>query len=348
MANKDLDEGKTPYRRGLATIYDVAREAKVSSQTVSRYFNGYKGIRPITREKVERAAAALNYRPNLTARLLTTNQSRRIGAFTHEISAIGGGSIIAGASRAASQAGYLLDIVSLDVKDERSIDRAILSIGQHELAGVVAFAPTDDLIRAFADAEFAVPVIIDSDDDDGMHDGLRSTDGLSEAAVVRYLASLGHTSMGHLAGPEGWVSARNRLLGFERGLAEHRLQPTITIKGDWTAKSGWDASARFIKSDVTAIVVASDQMAFGLMRGLADQGISVPGDISVVGFDNLGESQYFSPSLTTLHQDFEGHGRSAVERLLGLLQSRERRATTTTPLRLIERESSAPPRRRGN
>lgn len=347
MSDANLDEGRTPYRRGLATIYDVAREANVSSQTVSRYFNGYKGIRPVTREKVERAAAALNYRPNLTARLLTTNESRRIGAFTHEISAVGGGSIIAGASRAASQSGYLLDVVSLDVKDSRSIDRAIRSIGQHELAGVVAFAPTDDLIEAFASADFAVPVIVDSDDDDGTHDGLRSTDGISEAAVVHHLISLGHTAIGHLAGPEGWVSARNRLLGFERGLAAHRLQSTLTVTGDWTAKSGWDASAAFAHSQVTAVVVASDQMAFGLIRGLGDQGISVPGEISVVGFDDLGESRYFRPSLTTLHQDFEAHGRTAVERLLGLLQSRDPIASHPQPLRLIERESTAPPAFRG-
>lgn len=343
MPADELHNGRGRSRRGLATIYDVAREANVSSQTVSRYFNGYEGIRQITREKVERAASALNYHPNLTARLLTTNKSSRIGAFTHEISAVGGGSIIAGASRAANDAGYLLDIVSLDAKDSRSIERAIQSIGQHELAGVVAFAPTDAVIDAFAALEFSVPVVIDADDDDRRQSVPRSSDGASEMAVVDYLVSLGHTAFGHLAGPEGWVSARNRLLGYESGLAAHGLGSQLTLFGDWTSESGYDASAQFAKSDITAVIVASDQMAFGLLRGLSDQGVSVPGDMSVVGFDDLAESRYFRPSLTTLRQDFEAHGQASVEKLLELIEtSRTSRNASTQPLELIIRESSGP------
>ena len=151
------------------------------------------------------------------------------------------------------------------------------------------------------------------------------------------------TAFGHLAGPEGWVSARNRLLGYESGLAAHGLGSQLTLFGDWTSESGYDASAQFAKSDITAVIAASDQMAFGLLRGLSDQGVSVSADMRVVGFDDLAESRYFRPSLTTLRQDFEAHGQASVKKLLELIEtSRTSRNASTQPLELIIRESSGP------
>ena len=133
-----------------ATIYDVAKLAGVSHQTVSRFIKGYQGIRPATRDKVVSALDQLGYRPNLTARSLKSGRSHRIAALTHEINQIGPSRIVQGASMAARQAGYLLDIIALDMGDPAAIQEALDLAAQLDVAGVLALASTDEMAEAFA------------------------------------------------------------------------------------------------------------------------------------------------------------------------------------------------------
>lgn len=333
---------KSTATRSAPTIYDVARLAEVSSQTVSRYFNGFEGIRPTTRDKVAAAAKLLNYRPNLTARSLSTNKSLRLGALAHELSEVGGGKVVEAASATAADAGYLLDIISLDVRDSNSIERAMNLIDQHELAGIIAFAPTDALITAFGTNRFSVPIAIDSDQDDLSSSVPRSADGASVAAVVDYLVGLGHTKFAHVAGPEGWVSARNRRLGYERSLATHHLESRAIEHGDWSASSGYSIGSVLADTiDVTAVVVANDQMALGVMRAYQDAGTQVPSKVSIVGFDDIPEAKYLSPALTTVHQDFGAHGRDAINRLLAQIRGDTGTSQVISPPHpIIVRESS--------
>ena len=114
----------TPQQKP-ATIYDVAQAAGVSHQTVSRFLKGFEGIRPETREKVERALGELDYRPNLTARSLKSGRSHRIGALTHDLSQVGPSRVAEGASAAAREAGYVLDFISLDVRNPRAIEESV-------------------------------------------------------------------------------------------------------------------------------------------------------------------------------------------------------------------------------
>lgn len=334
---------KSTSSRSAPTIYDVARAANVSSQTVSRYFNGFQGMRPGTREKVENAARLLNYRPNLTARALSTNRSQRLGALAHELGEVGGGRVVEAASDSAGRAGYLLDIISLDVRNPQSIERAVTLIDQHELAGVVAFAPTEALIATFDAIEFAVPVIVDFDDDDSRSGTPSSSDGAMQSVIVNHLIELGHTRIAYVAGPEGWISARNRLLGLRRALAVLQLTPVKIIYGDWSAASGYHAGLQLANSpEFTAVVVANDQMALGVMRALRDAGRKVPDDISVVGFDDIPEAQFFSPSLTTVRQDFAAHGRDAITRLIRRIEGGDdSRLARTGTHELIPRESTS-------
>ena len=149
-----------------ATIYDVAQAAGVSHQTVSRFLKGFEGIRPETREKVVRALDELGYRPNLTARSLKSGRSHRIGALTHEISQVGPSRIAEGANAAAREAGYVLDLISLDVRNPRAIEESLELITQHDLAGVLALASTDEMTQAFETTEFRVPAYIDAEADE--------------------------------------------------------------------------------------------------------------------------------------------------------------------------------------
>src|SRR4051794_36917029 len=185
-----------------ATIYDVARVAGVSHQTVSRLLKGYAGIRPETRDRVADAIRELGYRPNLTARSLTTGRSYRIAALTHEITQVGPSKILEGANMAARDAGYLLDVITLDVHDPAAIRESIDLALQLDIAGVLALASTDEVTKAVEAATFRVPLYLATDDDELPADSTPGASGLD--AVLRHLADLGHRDVMHIAGPRDW------------------------------------------------------------------------------------------------------------------------------------------------
>ncbi|MCF4119904.1 LacI family transcriptional regulator [Antribacter sp. KLBMP9083] len=325
-----------------ATIYDVATMAGVSHQTVSRYLKGYEGIRPETRERVVQALDALDYRPNLTARTLTTGRSHRIGALTHELDQFGPSRIVQGAAAAAREAGYLLDIVTLDMSDARAIAKALSLVRQHDLAGILAFSSTDEMTRAFEAADFKVPVYLGTEEDDAFSDRSELT-SVGIPALVGHLAELGHRRVLHVAGPSRWAAARNRARAFEVAVDAHGMRSTGVIHGDWSARSGHEAIAGLPgeRLDFTAVVAANDQMALGVMLALAERGLRVPEDVSVTGVDDIPEAAYFSPPLTTLSVDFVEQGRVAFQQLLGRVVGTPPPDAVALPSHLVVRRSTA-------
>jgi DNA-binding LacI/PurR family transcriptional regulator len=329
--------GKSP------TIYDVARLAGVSHQTVSRHLRGLDGIRPATRERVTRALETLDYRPNLTARNLATRRSHRVGALTHEIGQVGPSKILQGASAGAREAGYLLDIVSLDVEDPAAVQQAVNLITQQDIAGLLVFTSTDAMTEVLRTASIRVPTVIDIEDDERLLDPLMIPSDRGLGTVVDHLVSLGHRRFFHIAGPQGWVSARNRELSYERALHAHALTSLGTSYGDWSAGSGYECARRIPRElGVTAVVVSNDQMALGALLALERLGIRVPQDMSVTGFDDTPESAFYHPPLTTVEADFDRTGRAAFQRLQSLIEGGSAPRRTDSPVRLVVRESSGP------
>ena len=332
-----------PSQSKAATIYDVAQAAGVSHQTVSRFLKGFEGIRPETREKVVRALDELEYRPNLTARSLKSGRSHRIGALTHEISKVGPSRVAEGATAAAREAGYVLDLISLDVRNPRAIEESLELITQHDLAGVLALASTDEMTRAFETTDFRVPAYIDAEADDAVSSHPSDLTSVGLPALIAHLADLGHRRLAHIAGPATWSAARNRVVAFETAVAAQGLQSTAVLHGDWSAGSGYDAIAGLDHiPDATAFVAANDQMALGAMLALKERGLRIPDDVSVVGIDDIPESAYFDPPLTTLHIDFEAAGRLSVHKLLAQIERTEMRPVVVPPPQLVARSSSGP------
>ncbi|MGI9822002.1 LacI family DNA-binding transcriptional regulator [Agromyces sp. Marseille-Q5079] len=326
-----------------ATIYDVAQAAGVSHQTVSRFLKGFQGIRPETRERVVQALDELGYRPNLTARSLKSGRSHRIGALTHEISHVGPSRIVEGASAAAREAGYVLDIVSLDARNPRAIEESLGIITQHDLAGVLALASTDEMTAAFETAEFRVPAYVAVEADDAVDDPRSRLSRIGLPALVDHLAGLGHRRFVHIAGPANWSASRNRLRAYEATVTEHGLQSVAVLHGDWSARSGYHAIADLAElPDATAFIAANDQMALGAMLALKERGRRTPDDVSVVGIDDIPEAEFFDPPLTTLRNDFESQGRAAVAELLSRIERTEPRRLVTPLPQLIVRRSSGP------
>ncbi|WP_394554943.1 LacI family DNA-binding transcriptional regulator [Agromyces sp. MMS24-JH15] len=336
-----MESSESAVTRRPATIYDVAQAAGVSHQTVSRFLKGFEGIRPETREKVERALDELGYRPNLTARSLKSGRSHRIGALTHEVSHVGPSRIAAGAGAAAREAGYVLDLVALDVDDARSIEESLELLTQHDLAGVLALSSTDAMTRAFEETRFRVPALIavSSDSDGGRHDPAATH--LHE--LVDHLAALGHRRFVHIAGPVEWPAARWRTQMYERAVDELGLTSVGVLPGDWSSRSGYQAIMSLpTLPHATAYVAANDQTALGVMLALKERGVRIPEDVSVVGIDDIGDAAYFDPPLTTLHLEFEAQGQASVLELIATIEGAPRTFDPIAQPHVVARRSSGP------
>ncbi|WP_460524221.1 LacI family DNA-binding transcriptional regulator [Humibacter antri] len=323
------------------TIYDVARRAGVSHQTVSRLLKGDPGIKPLNRDRVLKALDELGYRPNLTARSLATNRSHRVAALTQEITQVGPGRVAQGASEEARTHGYVLDIITLDVDDRANVEEAIKLVNQHDVAGILALASTDELRDAFESARFQVPVVIPFGmvaDDSGAPD-MR---GQAIRELIDHLVRLGHRRFLHLAGPGTWVAARNRRKDFDDALTAHGLALEAVVHGDWSAKSGYDTVHRLGSGlSSTAIVAANDQMAIGAILALSELGLGVPEDVSVTGMDDIPEAAYVRPPLTTIQLGLEEEGRDTFRQLLALMTG-EQTERRPTPAKVVLRRSTGP------
>jgi DNA-binding LacI/PurR family transcriptional regulator len=308
--------------RGGPTIYDVARDAGVSHQTVSRMLKGER-VKPATRQRIDQAIRELGYRPNPTARALATNTSKRIGAFVYELHEMGPSRIVQGAADEARRAGYVLDTVSLDPLDDSAIAHAIELLGQQQLAGILALAPTRRMAEALDATDYQIPILIDTEP---LYDGTPATESLNVLGArlaLQHLYELGHRRIAHIAGPSEWISALNRAAAYERFMTDHDLPAFQIVSDGWSPADGFQAARGMAPTwGATAIFVANDQMALGVLRTLWEQGVRVPDDVSVVGFDDLPEAGYTIPPLTTVRLLFPAQGRHLVARLVERIEGR--------------------------
>ena len=253
------------------------------------------------------------------------------------------------AAERAREAGYLLDIVVLDPQRDDEIERAIGLLDHGGLAGVMAFAPTKRMLDALRSTSFAVPVYADFDPANVVRSGQFSTNVDGTQLVIRHLLELGHSRFYSVTGPLDWFAAQSRLQTYHAAIAATDASSAGHTEGDWSAESGFvRLSQSPLPSGVTAVVAANDQMAIGAMKALRNQGLRVPQDVSVVGFDNIPEGTFIDPALTTVGTDHVAQGRLAMDRLLAMIDP-----ALTPPAsesieihpELIVRDSSGPPRR---
>jgi DNA-binding LacI/PurR family transcriptional regulator len=327
-------------------MYDVARLAGVSHQTVSRVINGSVHVRTETRDRVLAAMEKLDYRPNSVARALVTGRSRTLGVVTFDTTLFGPASTLVGIERAAHAAGYFVSIVSLEALDRISVMRAVERLRALGVDGVLVIAPQVAATGALWDLPSDLPVVaVEAGPQDGVP--VVAVDQYQGARLAtEHLLALGHKTVHHLAGPVDWIEAQRRVDGWRDALDEAGCQSFSPLRGDWSPLSGYTLGRRLLESpDLTAVFTANDQMALGLLRLLHETGRDVPGDVSVVGFDDIPEAEYFTPPLTTVRQDFNEMGYRSLHLLLDEIAGGERsERRLTVPASLIERSSTAPPR----
>ncbi|WP_263731366.1 LacI family DNA-binding transcriptional regulator [Cellulomonas sp. SG140] len=324
-----------------ANILDVARLAGVSHQTVSRVLNDLPNVRPATRARVEQAIAQLRYSPSPQARALVTRRTRTIGLVTPMAADFGPTSVAMHFNVAARAARYNVETVSLldtDPTDVRAIVESLLRQRVDAIVFVVADADVLELVRGL---DLSVPVVAAASTARRSPLFVSIDQYRGARSAVRHLAELGHQRILHLAGPQRAADAIERVRGWRDELAERRLEIVTPLHGDWSAASGYRLGAELDVAPGSAVFVANDHMAIGVLSALRERGLRVPDDVSVVGFDDVPESGYLYPALTTVRQDFAALGELMMQKVLVAVEEPDS-VTVDTPLptHLVVRQST--------
>ncbi|MCL6528148.1 MAG: substrate-binding domain-containing protein [Thermaceae bacterium] len=327
--------------REIVTLSDVAREAGVSPSTVSRVINGTAKVASRKREAVLKAIERLNYRPNIMAKGLAQGRSLTIGVISQEISSPYYGEMLKGVEQALEGTPYHPIFASGHWRVDREEAALRVLVGRQVDALVVmdGSVPQERLLELVN----LMPVVVVGREIQGL--SCLSVDNAQGAFdATRHLLELGHRRIAHIAGPQSHPDAIERLKGYRRALEEADIpfEPALVVEGDYLEPSGLLAVEALLARGAlfTAIFAANDQMAYGANVALYRRGIRVPNDVSIVGFDDLPSSSYFTPPLTSIHQPGQELGWEATRLVLARLENRE--YTPISPsTRLVVRESTA-------
>jgi LacI family transcriptional regulator len=323
--------------RKRITIRQVAREARVSTQTVSRVINNRPDVAPETRLRVERVIAQLGYRPSAIARSLIHQRSHTLGVVATGLDYFGPSRTLVGIERQVRAQGYSLLLDLLHHPETEDVERIMNRLLTRQVDGILWAIPEIGNNRAWltnTNLHLQVPVVFTSMDPlPGM--AIISIDNrLGGRLACDHLIAQGYQHIGIITGPLDWWEARQRRLGWQDALQEGGLfaGENQVVEGDWSAASGERGIHLLLEQfpEMQAVFSSNDQMALGILQAAHAIGRRVPGDLAVVGFDNIPESAYFWPALTTVSQPLVDLGCRAVEKLTHLIDA-EHQETTQQP-----------------
>ncbi|GHC94503.1 LacI family transcriptional regulator [Nocardiopsis terrae] len=326
-----------PLRR--STVYDVAKEAGVAASTVSRAFTNPRRVSPATREHILGVAEQLGYRPNPLASALQSGRTATVALLVPDITNPHFFGTIRGAERRASTAGLTFILSHTEESGhneqrqierlERSVDGFVLAASRMSDETTVELAREHNLALVNRQIEGLPGASVD--------------DGRGSWQIVEHLASLGHRSLAYLSGPKDSWLAGERWKALRAAAAGHGMRATRLGPFSPKMESGAAAADAALVDGATALVAHNDLLAIGILRRLAERGLDVPRDRSVVGYDDIFGADLCVPALTTLSGPHETAGRAAVELLL------ERVTRPGTPPRqvvlpphLVVRDSTGP------
>jgi DNA-binding LacI/PurR family transcriptional regulator len=324
-------------------IYDVAKLAGVSHQTVSRALNGSGYIKPDTKSKVDAAMAELGYRPSQAARALAVSKNNMIGLLVADTGLYGPAGMLNSMEREARSAGYFALSVAIESNAPDTWADGIEHLGRLGIEGLICIALSPAMLQLAVESLPGIPVIAV---DTAAHPGVTvvGIDNKNGARLaVEHLVKLGHRGILHIAGPISSAEAVDRQVAYRAAMQDAGLQP-IVENGDWSADSGLAIGTTFdfVGQGITAVFTANDHLALGLQRALKLRGIQVPNQISIVGFDDIPEAPYFETPLTTIRQDFKQLGEVAMAQLLGRLGGNVAAQVVPVTPKLVTRESTLP------
>ncbi|MCS5497801.1 LacI family DNA-binding transcriptional regulator [Cnuibacter physcomitrellae] len=335
-----MAEGKAAR---AATIFDVARLAGVSHQTVSRVLNDMPNVKPATRTRVEQAIAQLRYSPSPAARALVTRRTRTIGLVTPGTLDYGPTSIATSFNFAARAARYNVDAVSTPDNDVAAVRTAVEGLLRQRVDALVLIVVDIEVLQSIQGLQVGVPLVAAAATS-RPHPLLVSIDQYRGArAATRHLIESGYERILHVAGASRAPDALERVRGWRDEMAAALREVVEPEVGDWSAESGYRIVQELDVRPGDGLFIANDHMSIGALSALRARGLRVPEDVGVVGFDDLPESPYLLPPLTTVRQDFAALGALMMQKVLVLADEPDRvTEDTPIPTRLVLRESTRP------
>ncbi len=326
----------------MATIYDVARRAEVSPATVSRVVNGRANVDPALAERVRSAMRDLNYRPNAVARNLRRSRTSMWAVIISDISNPFFTSLVRGVEDVAQPAGFSVVLCNTD-NDEAKEGQYVNAALTEQVAGVIISPTTDSPhVRRLLDAGVPV-VVIDRQVTDAPVDTVLVDNERGAEEATRHLAASGYRRIACITGPVGLFTAERRLAGYRRALHDAGLpfDAALVRHADFRVEGGHEAMSSLLSDWPDAVFVGNNLMTVGAVSRLFDEGLSLPDDMGVVGFDDVPWATLMRPALTTVAQPTYAVGRSAAELLSARITDPRRDVSTVTlPTELRVRDSS--------
>jgi DNA-binding LacI/PurR family transcriptional regulator len=341
----------------MATSEEVARLAGVSRATVSRALNGSARISDNARERVHAAITVLGYEPDVVAQSLVRQRSRVIAvSLFPEASGLPNGlplshlgqtahyfylGVVENIESEAVSLGY--DLLLPSQPYGKSPNNYIQSLQTRRVAGCIMLHASDARIRALTHS--AIPTVFIDRVAQGSHASYIKSDNIDGARqATMHLLSLGHRRIALLTGQTTDLAGLERLLGCQQALGQAGIAPDsgLVRQSGWNMDEAYEAARALLaeRRDFTAIVAGSDFMAMGILRALTEEGLRVPDDVSLVGFDDIEFCQYTAPPLTSVRQDRVAMGRGAVQRLIAMIEGTAEASPLILPTQLIVRKST--------
>jgi len=329
--------------KNRVTIQKVAAVAGVSKQTVSRVINNHPDVADITREQVQKVIDELGYHPSAVARSLTMQRTHTIAVVTAGLNLAGPSKVLHGLALKAEEAGYALLLKNLpgfQVEDYASLIRYFNEMQVEGVAWAVPDTNYQRLETIEKLAKLPMPVVYQGSApiEGALYVTVDNYDGGCRA--TQHLIDQGYRHIAHISGPLSFGDAEARKTGWHDTLEKNGLHPVDAhwAEGDWNSASGAEAISRLLNTypGMDAVFAGNDQMAIGAIEKLHESGLRVPEDIAFIGYDNIAESAYNSPPLTTMSQDFHLMGARTIEVLLEAINAQHtgKKPNTVKPVML--------------
>ncbi|HKG53102.1 MAG TPA: LacI family DNA-binding transcriptional regulator [Anaerolineales bacterium] len=318
------------------TISQVAKEAGVSAQTVSRVINNRQEITPETRQRVQDVIKRLGYQPNAIARSLIQRRSHILGVVTSGLEYYGPSHILIGVEQGANQAGLSILLNLIHQPETTDIGSIVNGLVSRQVEGIIWAVPEIDNNRSWFREnlpQLSIPVIFLSTQPRENLNVVEIDNRYGAFLATQHLLEKGYRKIGLIAGPLTWWAASERRRGWQDALMEAKIPfgEDWIVEGNWSAESGERGLHALLQKfpDLQAVFACNDQMALGLMRAARSLGKRIPEDLAVVGFDDIPESAFYQPPLTTIRQGLYELGQVAVQTFMKLRQIDQRDESVT-------------------
>jgi LacI family transcriptional regulator len=310
-----------------ATIKEVASVAGVSTQTVSRVINERPDVSQDTRKRVQEVISRLGYRPSALARSLIRQRSYTLGVVISGLKHTGPSRTLSGITVAAEEAGYALLLKELPYSEEKNIEPIFQALLSRHVDGIIWAVPEIGENRSWIhqyQLDWDIPIVYLTMEPQENISVVSINNYLGGRMAMSHLLEQGYRLTGHISGPLDWWESRQRMAAWKDSLAEagFEVNDKHWAEGNWSSESGAHAVAKLLQQypEMDSIFVANDQMALGSLLTLHARGLRIPEDIGLVGFDNIPESAYFLPPLTTVQQDQYYVAKVAVQEIIKIIE----------------------------